>query len=292
MSPAPDPPVTVSVFADGNPAYFAAAREAVLSVLVHTDFAVRLACTPGPALRLPRSPRLATEELEAPTRGGPRARPFLRKLAVLRDCLRTARSELLVHLDADALVVDRIDADAIAAALADRGLALAEQGPLGGSGTDVSGYHAHFVAHTIPWIDADARPPEAGSFRYFNSGVVLGTRRGWSEFLEWALETVERTGPDHRVGEHMIGDQDYFQFWAHCRVPGSVTPLPWQWNHCEHWDPGFPRRDAKVAHFSTFCVGPGRRELLRMRLLRAATRPASPLAPVGRSVVRLLRRRA
>jgi hypothetical protein len=46
--------------------------------------------------------------------------------------------------------------------------------------------------------------------------------------------------------------------------------LPWPWNHCEHWDSGFPHEGAYILHFSNFCQGPSFMNMVRMW---AARRP-------------------
>jgi GT2 family glycosyltransferase len=46
--------------------------------------------------------------------------------------------------------------------------------------------------------------------------------------------------------------------------------LPWQWNHCEHWDEGFPREAALIAHLSNFMNGPTPDTISRLRALRNA----------------------
>jgi hypothetical protein len=137
----------------------------------------------------------------------------------------------------------------------------------------------HFVRHSVAWIAPEAPLPGLDAFRFFNSGVVIGRREAWEELCLWATSAIERTGPAHTVGEHMIADQDYVQVWASCIRPGSFRTLGWEWNHCEHWDDGFPRVGARIAHFSNFTFGPGRRQWLRMWALRHSGRFGGLLRP-------------
>jgi hypothetical protein len=62
----------------------------------------------------------------------------------------------------------------------------------------------------------------------------------------------------------MVADQDYFQHWANTLHPGACAELPWEWNHCEWWDEDFPAPDARILHFSNFCLGPTTDSIDRM----------------------------
>jgi hypothetical protein len=73
----------------------------------------------------------------------------------------------------------------------------------------------------------------------------------------------------------MIGDQDYFQYWTNNLHSENRNTLPWMWNHCEHWDEGFPRKDAFILHFSNFCREPTPWQILRMFLMRHGARHAA-----------------
>ena len=98
--------------------------------------------------------------------------------------------------------------------------------------------------------------------------LVRTLRALWERLLPWAFQTIARQPGDHQIGEHMIADQDYFQYWANRLHPGTCAELPWYWNHCEYWDESFPRLGVLFAHFSNFCNGPADDTPARIRALR------------------------
>jgi hypothetical protein len=136
----------------------------------------------------------------------------------------------------------------------------------------------HYERHPLVWLGDGTPPPTREAFRYFNSGVLLARRDGLEPFVAWALERMRAAGDAHQVGAHMIADQDYLQLWTNTLAPGSCTTLSWQWNHCEHWDEGFPRRGARIVHASNFCRGPRRLAGLRLATRLAAARVRWALA--------------
>ena len=81
---------------------------------------------------------------------------------------------------------------------------------------------------------------------------------------------------------HMLADQDYLRLWTNSRHPGSCTTLAWDWNHCEHWDDGFPRRGARIVHASNFCRGPRPAGSLRLAARLAFARLGRALADAAR----------
>lgn len=278
--------VTACIAAMGSPDYLRSARQAILSLLEQTDFRVVLALGSGLRGRLPASNRLLTVDLPDPPDRA-RAYRFLAKLEAMNLCLEAADSEFFMLFDADALVIRPTTADDLRQALDGRGLAMAEQTTLRGTGWGRQDFHRHYVEHTLAWLAPDAPPPPERDFRFFNSGVVPGRREEWRRLLNWARDKVRSTGGDHRVGKHMIADQDYFQFWVNTLHPGCCVELPWTWNHCEHWDGNFPDPRARILHFSNHCLGPGRRQPVRMALARRAVR-AGPAALLLWGLVRRL----
>jgi hypothetical protein len=249
----------------GHDSYLLAARQAVGSVLARSDFDVFLATGPSVPRRVPRDPRLTVHRLAAPDLRAGRAAPFLLKFRAVATCLRRTPARYLMLLDADAILRARVDTAMVAEALGGGTLAMVEQTSIAGSQMTRADFLEHYVRHTLAWFAPGSSPPSLQDFRYYNSGVVLGTRGELGELACWALATIDGATRAHTVGQHMIADQDYFQFWVHAVHPSRCRPLSWRWNHCEHWDAGFPRPDAVILHFSNFCGGPTRRQLWRMR---------------------------
>ena len=270
--------VVVSILAAGRREYHRAARQAVLSVLERTPFDVVVSHDALPGLRLPRSTRVGTALL--PTREpGSRAAPFLRKFEAVRACLAEHDAPVVLQLDADALFCAPTSEADVEEALGGSAMAAAEQTTIVRTGWTRRELRDHFLRHSLEWIAPGTPAPELEAFRFFNSGVVIGSREAWADLTGWAFREIERTGPAHAVGEHMIADQDYVQFYASCVRPGSFRTLSWEWNHCEHWDEGFPRAEARIAHFSNFTFGPGRRQWLRMWALRNSAALGGLLRP-------------
>jgi len=270
--------VSVCITVHGHPGYFRAARHAALSVLEHTDFELVLALGEGPELGLPSSTRVRQLSLPAPEAEG-RAFRFLHTFEAMRACLDRARGDLLISFDSDAVLCRRLDAAAVETALEGRGMGMAEQTTIRGTGWTRKELHRNFVEHALAWIDPGADPPPLESFRFHNGGVVIARREVWEPLTTWALGAIRSAVDEPRVGEHMIGNQCYFQFWTNVLHLGSCTTLPWGWNHCEHWDESFPAADAYILHFANHCLGPGRRQPLRMAAARRAARggPAAAL---------------
>jgi len=251
----------------GDRRYFEAGREAVRALLARSDLEIFVALGEGRGPRPPRSPRVRVERLPPLREKDDRAHRFLAKFAALEACLRATRASHLVLLDADAVLVRPLRAEDVQEALGDNPLAMVEQTGIRGSDMDRGRFLEHYVAHSLAFIAPDAPAPPLARFRFFNSGVVLMTRDEAGSILRWARERMEASGA-HRVGSHMIADQDYLQVWANALHPGRCRELDWTWNHCEHWDDPFPRAGARFLHFSNFCEGPSRQSLARIRAAR------------------------
>jgi hypothetical protein len=156
----------------------------------------------------------------------------------------------------------------VEAALVGHGLGMVEQTCIRGGSVGRAELLAHYQNYTLAWFESGRQPGVPPDFRYYNSGVVLGTREKLREILEWAQDRLARAPDGHQVGPHMITDQDYYQYWVHAVDPGCCSALPWSWNHCRHWDEAFPRPDALILHFSFFCNAPTLRQITQMALLR------------------------
>jgi hypothetical protein len=280
--------VVVCLLIHGEESYFTAGRQAALSVLQYSDFDLFLVLGPGPDLRLRNDARIHRHHLSSETTHGYRARPFLRKFHALQTCLENTEHRWLMLLDADAMLVRTITQRMVQLALANSGFGMVEQTTIQGSTMNRADFHHHYVRHSLAWLAPGTNPPKLSDFRYYNSGVVLGRRQEFVAFSHWALGALNTNPGDHRVGEHMIGDQDYFQFWTNSLHLEDRNTLPWFWNHCEHWDEGFPRKEAYILHFSNFCRAPTPWQILRMALMR---RGAARAASACRRIEELLARK-
>lgn len=248
----------------GHPTYYLAGRQAVLSVLRRSGFNVFVVTDHMYKTGLLRRKRLLVRPL-GQVEHGVRARRFLAKFQAINTLLQHTESELVMLLDADAVLVRNITADDVRRALDGRGLGMVEQTTILNSTMSRVDFLQHYQKHSLAWLDPEAQAPPLEGYRFYNSGVVLAQRKELERLSAWAQEMLAKRPGDHIVGEHMVADQDYFQYYANNLYPHSCRELPWQWNHCEHWDQGFPRPGAYVVHFSNFCMRPGWRQLRRIR---------------------------
>jgi GT2 family glycosyltransferase len=269
-------PPAVSILALGSVGYGLAAREAAASVLQHSDFDVFVTCDEATRPLFSQHSRLKLIAHEAPPSSFKPAR-FLAKFDALAACLAATDAELILHLDADAVLQQRIDAAMVEAALGDADIAMAEQPRILGSTLGRGELRQHFIDHAIPFFAPHVQAPPLDRFCFANAGVVLFRRAGLQAFLNWARPLAASLPAEHRQGGHWIADQDYLQVWANnLNAQGFVT-LPWQWNHCEHWDEGFPRVGALIAHLSNFMDGPSPETISRLRALRGRQKAAGSI---------------
>jgi hypothetical protein len=255
--------VCVSTF--GSRRYHWAGREAALSILMHTDFDVFLAHDGTEPLRK-KDRRVHSAAIADPDRQSGRARPFLRKFRALEACLGVGTHRWIVSLDADAVLVEPLNGATVERALGGRSLAMAEQTGIQGSHMGRRELQQHYLDHTVAWFEPAAESRLDPGFHFYNSGVVLATREGARDIVNWALPHLPRGS--HEVGEHMIADQDYYQYWTNALHPDACILLDWRWNHCRHWDASFPQAGARIVHFSWFCRPPSLAQIAHMRLMR------------------------
>lgn len=276
--------VAISTLAVGGVNYALAARQALASCLEQTPFEIHLSCEQAHVSLLPRSPRIQLHPLDFAARF--RADGFLAKLHALRSCLSQCDAEIILHLDADAVLRLPLRCEDLERALGSHGLAMVEQKAITGSTMSRADFLQHYIQHALAYIAPAETPPSLDAFRFFNSGVILFRREELRAFLDWAEARLSALPAHHEVGIHMIADQDYLQVWANNVRPGSCAELPWFWNHCAHWDDGFPREEALVAHLSNFCNGPTLDSIAQLRQLRQKPEPAdAPAADVTFIVV-------
>lgn len=264
----PSAGVAACLLVHGQLSYAEIARVAVDSLLADTDFEVFVAHDPGPVASWPAHPRLRRQVLPPEAPGGPRAHRFLKKFQALSCCLQQSAARWIVQLDADVVLARPLREHDLGDALGGADLGMVEQKTIRGSTMNRASFLDHYARHTLALLDPQSPPPALPDFRFYNSGVVVGPRRTWERLIPWAMETIARQPGQHQVGEHMIADQDYFQYWANTLHPGTCAELPWFWNHCEYWDEPFPRRGVLFAHFSNFCNGPAADTASRMQDLR------------------------
>ncbi len=256
--------VWVCMVIHGHPTYYLAGRQAVLSVLRRSGFSVFLVTDHVLKIGLLEGKRLKAHPL-GQVEQQVRARRFLAKFTALEAMLTHTESPWVMLMDADAVLVRDLGARDIRRALDGRGLGMVEQTTIVNSDMRRPQFREHYQSHSLAWLDPGAQPPSLEEFRFYNSGVVLARRGEMERFSAWASGMLAQRPGDHRVGEHMVADQDYFQYYANNLRPGACQELPWYWNHCQHWDQDFPRPGAYVAHFSNFCLRPGWRQTLDIR---------------------------
>jgi hypothetical protein len=258
----------------GDWRYQLAARQAAESVLAHSDFDIFLAHDQEKPFTLSSSRCQSVAIPDEMVEHFP-ARLFLKKFRALRACLDAGRHPLVLCLDADAIMAARVDRRMIEQALDGHAVGMVEQTGIRGGSVGRPELLAHYQNYTLNWFEPGRRPAVTSPFRYYNSGVVLARREKLREIVEWVENRLARSPGDHKVGHHMISDQDYYQYWVHAVDPGCCAALPWRWNHCRHWDEGFPLAEALILHFSFFCKPPALRQIAQMALLRRGLRRLS-----------------
>ena len=280
--------VVVCILLYGHRNYFYAGRQAALSILQHSDFHLFLARGRKHRLKLGQRSRVRQETIQMENTAGYRAQPFLLKFKALKACLENTRQPWIILLDADAVLVRTLSARMIQQAIPKQGLGMVEQKTVCGSDMSRADFRDHYVRHSLACLAPTAQAPALSDFRYYNSGVVLGRRQEFQKFIDWALNKTDQNPGCHQVGKHMIGDQDYFQFWTNNLQRQHRNTLPWFWNHCEHWDQGFPKEGAYIIHFSNFCQKPTYEQVLRMYLVRHGARRLERIClPLAEKILRL-----
>lgn len=262
--------ILVCILAHGSRNYYLAAEQAAVSVLKKSTFDLYLAHGNEHPFRLKPCRRMTVNSMDTPAGSGHRAHDFLFKFDALQDCLKAAGNHRIVLLmDADAVFVRKTREKDILKDLGDANIGMVEQTGITGSSMCRRDFLEHYKHHTLKFLNPGGPEPDPKLFRYFNSGVVFLRKPELEAFLGWALPTIQTRSSEHQVAEHMIADQDYFQFWVNSLHPGRCRQLPWYWNHCEHWDTEFPRKGARIAHFSNFCKGPEDSTAERMKRMRS-----------------------
>lgn len=257
-----EPLVIVSAFGTGD--YFRAAEMCVRSLLENTPFKVFVGTDSPADFRISHPERVQVEAI-TPVRPGERPSPFMAIFQTAQVAIATKKPRVCLLIDADCLVVNRLDTADVINALAGSDFALVEQTTIRGSSMSRTDFLDHFTHTALPVIDPTAQPPDEETFRYWNSGVVLAKASALRELCDFALGWWQQNGDSHVAGDHMVADQDYFQFWGAVHRPGSVATLPAEWNHCYWWDLDYPKPSAKIRHYSNFCRGPDDQTLARMK---------------------------
>ncbi|MCZ8315513.1 glycosyltransferase [Phreatobacter sp.] len=258
----------VSILAIGSVDYALAAREAVLSALHHSDFPIVVTCDRSTRHLVPDHSRVTTHLVDF-TRLDQREDLFLAKFAAWDAALTLFPSSLMLHLDADAVLTRPLAEADLDQGLGDAGIGMAEQSrTLGASPMARSDLFSHYVDHTLRHLAPEREAPPLETFRSFNSGVVLFRPEALATFLVWASSVRQRLHKAPSSPRTMLADQDYLQVWGNVIDPGSVTTLPWEWNHCPLWDEQFPDPGARIVHLSNFCEGPTPETRDHLSLLR------------------------
>lgn len=241
----------------GEDSYRRAARASVRALLARTDLEVVVGADDVEGLELPAHERITVLPIEVRHVQG-RPDPFLAKFRTVTGFLRSGAPlpDAVLLIDVDAVVVSGVSADEVVALLDGRDFAMAEQPGITGSTMARADFLRHYLTHALPVIDAEAPAPSLEQFRYFNSGVVVARPDALLCLAEFALDRSADPDRAHVQGEHMVADQDYFQYWCTTVHPGSCTELSTDWNHCRWWDADYPRQGARIRHLSNFTEGP------------------------------------
>lgn len=260
--------VCVCTLVHGQRRYFTAAAQSVRSVLANSDFDVFVAYDGPHAEPLPNGERITFHQIDEPLPSDHRAHRFLRKFRALASLLAQGKYDHILLLDADAIVVRPLKEADMVQSLAGHPIGMVEQKGITGSNMGRPQFLEHYKKHSMQLVCPDLPPPDIATFRFFNSGVVLGKADHLQRLASWAIQVMDSHEGEFQVGEHMVADQDLFQVWTNTVEPGCCIELPWYWNHCEHWDANFPKLGALIVHFSNFCCGPANDTVERMRGLR------------------------
>ena len=255
--------VTICIVSFGDPAYYAAANQSMTSALVHTDADVFLLTDEG-RFDIPDNPRITHLPVLRPEQP---ARRFMNKLEAWRRCLGETQNPVLVLMDADAVFAARAQSSELACLVTEKAFAMVEQTSLLQLEWERQDYWRHYCRTSLKAIDAHAEAPSLDNFRFFNSGFVVCRNPDLGEFLKWCDDVSPLVDFEQaaQTGE-TVTDQDFIQFWSNNLYPGQVSTLDWSWNHCSHWDTGFPRPDARVIHFSSFYHAPTPEVVASMRI--------------------------
>jgi GT2 family glycosyltransferase len=248
-----EPLAIVSAF--GAEGYFRAAEMCVRSLLENTPFRIFVGTDSPSSFRIRYPDRVQVQGIKPLS---PEKRPshFMATFQTAQVAMKKNQPAVCILIDADCLVVNKLDAEDVLNALAGSDFALVEQTTIRGSSMSRTDFLDHFNHFSLPVIDPTAAPPDEDTFRYWNSGVVLAKAPALQELCDFALGLWKQTSHTHIVGDHMVADQDYFQYWGAVHRPGSVTTVPSEWNHCYWWDLDYPKQSAKIRHYSNFCRGP------------------------------------
>lgn len=248
--------------------YAKPAQIALDALITDSPFDILVSYTEELDSSIARHPRIILNKIPALNVDAHRSQYFLRKFEALEHCLNTTVHDYIIQLDADVVLARPLNEQDIIRALSGKDYGMVEQTGIRGTDMDRAAFLNHYTNYTLKLLDPYSAPPHLESFRYFNSGIVIGTRMFFMMIVSWALDRIRHQSSEHQVGKHMIADQDYFQYWANTMHPGTCQELPWYWNHCEHWDRRFPQPGVLFAHYSNFCLGPKPNTTKRMETIR------------------------
>jgi len=247
-------PIVAVVWCCGSDRYFKSAATAVKSLLINTDLDVVVA-TPDPdRLPLVKVPRLTVLKVDG-VEHGRRADPFIGKFSAIEAVLHEFDNELLLMIDADCRVSQPWNSSDLSDLLQDADFALAEQPGITGTAMNRASFLEHYLSVSLPGVLPHGAPPGLEEFRYYNTGVVLGRRRAWTQMLQFAQKCA---GSDNslEINDQMVADQDIIQVWLNSTDEARVAVLDVEvWNASDLWC-DVDNDQAKVIHHSNFCQGP------------------------------------
>ena len=261
---------TVSAFylVHGAPSYFKAFNLSVKSLLEYSDLNIFIYTDNKSLLEIPSSERIRIKIFHNDKDSSDRAHRFLLKFQGVSECFERSDCTHVLMLDVDTLINKRLSSNDLISALNGRSIGMVEQTTIRGSTMSRKDFLEHYTNFSLKFIDPLLQRPDLEHFRFYNSGVVLAEKTELLKMIHWTLDKIESKNEKHAVLQHMIADQDYFQFWSNNVNPEGVTELSWHWNHCEHWDADFPKKEAYIFHFSNFCEGPHDKCFIEMKSRR------------------------
>jgi len=257
--------VAVVIVSFGNPAYHSAAYESVFSALDHTDAEIVFLTDIG-EFNVPDDSRIRHYQV---LQNDQSPRRFMTKLEAWRICLTETEADVLILLDADAVFITTAGSSELSGLVPEKKMAMVEQCFLSQFGWERFDYWRHYCETSLAAINSREKPPSPDSFRFFNSGFVVCGKTYLGDFLTWVDSVIHQVDFDLAARAGItITDQDFIQFWCNNLHPNQTSVLDWSWNHCSHWDRGFPRPGARVIHFSSFYHAPTPEVIASMRIAR------------------------
>jgi hypothetical protein len=145
-----------------------AAREAVASILAHSNFDVFVMVDDRTKDFIPAGERVHVQRLDTIPYSD-RADSFLAKFAALEWCLAESDAAIVLQFDADAMLLRSVTDEEIEAALGACQLGMVEQTAIRGSTMRRRDFLEHYTRCSLHFIAPDLPVPAEADFRYFGA---------------------------------------------------------------------------------------------------------------------------